>query len=231
MIHHQWLGRMQKSQKLNRTGWWRCSCSLIDFPARVFKSALGAVHYPCTPYPTINVRALNQLLFLITAYRFPRQCCVPWRQLQATYLIPCLSNLLHISAERLLGDHTAERIDGALTWGWSSITKIYPSNRALVLLCGHCSADSQHLKQGKLNGWICTQRYEADLGAVGVETLGMHALGRFSCCEKIAKYWSWNIDWSWQCTSPFNAFLEWSPDKAFMLLVAPFCGLSLYSGL
>ena len=56
-------------------------------------------YYPCTPYPTINVRALNQLLFLITAYWFPRGAT--WRcQLQATYLIVCLSKL-HISADEV----------------------------------------------------------------------------------------------------------------------------------
>ena len=93
----------------------------------------------------------NRFLFLITAYRFPRRAT--WRS--ASYKLhissfACRSYISHSRLRSLLGDHTPERIDGALTSGWSNILHLtsgsssirenYPSNRAgWVLLKQHVS--------------------------------------------------------------------------------------------
>ena len=109
------------------------------------------LHYPCTPYPTINVRAF------VPHHRasiwFPQQrWLAPSRSLiqpvEATYL-----------SRSLLADHTPERIDGALTSGWSSVKENYPSaqipNQVFMWkhLCVDIAAsDGLHLWEKEMDG-------------------------------------------------------------------------------
>ena len=117
-----------------------------------------------------------QLFFLITAcaaYRVPTPRCSAPATSYISHRQACRSYISH--PNRLLGDHTRERIDGALTSGWSnilhlrsgssSIKKNYPSNRAgWVLLKQYVScvdivvlmANANGISVTGANQWIDT---------------------------------------------------------------------------
>ena len=92
------------------------------------------------------------LLFLITEHRFGSHSGVGCRSLiqpvEATYL-----------SRSLLADHTPERIDGALTSGWSSVKENYPSaqipNQVFMwkhLCVDFAASDGLHLWEKEMDG-------------------------------------------------------------------------------